>query len=74
MNQFQVRGQLQHVAQQVEQIMGPRLYHLHNRIGSIGWSVQADTLQSYHAETGPMSTVTIRDAKMATFVRLKLAC
>ena len=57
---------MQRIAQECEKYIGPRKFYLHNRIGGEGWDVRADS--RYRLFT----IARFDDAKMATFIMLKL--
>lgn len=55
------------VIYKLEQIIGPRQYWLHNRVGGVGWSVSIKR-KDHRFKT----IITIEDPVVATFVQLKL--
>ena len=64
---FYVEGDFITVAEKIEKIMGPKKFHLHNRIGNEDWHVLLNPDRK-----PSRCLVMIRDPKMATFVKLKL--
>ena len=63
MNEIKVKSNLIKTVSLLEQTVGPRQYWLHNRVGSTNWEVRVD---------GGETVVRVNDAKMLTFLLLKL--
>ena len=64
MTEFQVEGWYANIAQELETLVGPKRYHLHNLIGGQGWQVQPTNFAN--------CIVRVDDPKMATWLCLKL--
>lgn len=55
------------LAKQCEKYIGPRKFHLHNRIGGEGWDVRPD-----NPSNKGMSIARFDDPKIATYIMLKI--
>ena len=64
MKEFQVDGYFETVGRQVEKLVSPRQYYLHNRVGGQGWSVQGTDWAH--------CIVQVDDPRMATWIGLQL--
>jgi hypothetical protein len=63
MTEIKVKSNLFKTVSILEQTVGPRRYWLHNQVGGIDWEVRV---------AGGDTTVKLRDAKMLTYLLLKL--
>ena len=64
MTEFRVDGWYANIAKEVETLLGPKRFHLHNLIGGKGWQVQHTNF--FHC------IVRVDDPKIATWLCLKL--
>jgi len=67
--EFEISGRPDWVADQLDVLVSPRKYHLHNRIGGVDWEVRPG-FQTYG---WTITQVRVSDPKLATYLILKLS-
>ncbi len=67
-----MNARMSDVAERLEELVGPQLYYIHNKIGGQGWEVRnSDSRRTKHFLTSVI--IKLEDDAMASYVALMLS-